>query len=507
MGFDRASKDPVTQQRHDKAGTPSDPPRAGREPFAGVGNLDVQRSLKGASAETEADRMADDVLRESPGDLRAAFSDRYGVDLSGVRVHGGPAADEAARANDARAFAEGKDITVGAGEMIRGADGQRLLAHELAHVVQQTQSGERTIQREPKDKDKSAGPDRAVNHRRVSMRFDGKQLIVLADGQEKFHFTANSGRPLLVRPEDLKSCGGDQRTDSYMNNPRYAGIKDYGPIPEGRYTFSAGAMQRFTFGEELFHIEFHGHEHHYKADSGDITGGDWGAGRVALNPQHIVPTTCGKSTQRDAFFLHGGWFAGSSGCIDIGSNFDELADWLAGFSGTVAVDVQYTEEPSSVGYLTGLGGLLAYEVFNTAPFNFSHGPRVGVGAEFQQPTGKPTDSRFLLSADYSGILRWAGGTLAAGVRLDVPLNDKEKFVRLGLQVDTNFRVFRALYGTLSGGYMKALGDQTQTSGGFVGGGLGYDFGRVHLEAVYDVLKPASQDQRVQQALLRIGINL
>jgi len=89
----------------------------------------------------------------------------------------------------------------------------------------------------------------------------------------------------------------------------------------------------------------------------------------------------------------------------------------------------------------------------------------------------------------------------------VPLNDKEQFVRLGLQVDTNFRVFRALYGTLSGGYMQALGDKNQTSGGFVGGGLGYDFGRVHLEAVYDVLKPASQDQRVQQALLKIGINL
>lgn len=505
MGFDRAPKDPVTRRRREQAGTPSDAQRAGREPFAGVGNLDVQRSLKDTSAETEADRMAEQVLRDSPGDLRAAFGERYGVDLSGVRVHDGPAAHDAARARDARAFTEGKDITVGAGEVTRDADGQRLLAHELAHVVQQTKSGERTIQREPKDK--SEGPDRAANHRRVSMTFDGKHLIVLADGQEKFRLTGNSGRPLLVRPEDLKSCGGDQRTDSYMNNPRYAGIKDYGPIPEGRYTFSPGAMQRFTFGEELWNIEFHGHEHHYKAQSGDITGGDWGAGRVALNPQHIVPTTCGKSTQRDAFYLHGGWFAGSSGCIDIGTNFDELADWLTGFSGTVAVDVHYTEEPSSVGYFTGLGGVVAYEVFNTAPLNFSHGPRVGLGAEFQQPTGRPTDSRFLLSADYSGILRWAGGALAAGVRLDVPLNDKEKFVRLGLQVETNFRLFRVLYGTLSTGYMRSLGDQTQTSGAFVGGGLGYDFGRVHLEAVYDVLKPASDNQRVQQALLRIGINL
>ncbi|MEP6859850.1 MAG: DUF4157 domain-containing protein [Deltaproteobacteria bacterium] len=505
MGFDRATKDPVTRRRRDQAATPNDPQRAGRESFAGVGNLDVQRSLKGASPETEADHMAEDVLRDSPGDLRAAFGERYGVDLSGVRVHDGPAAHDAARAKDARAFTEGKDITLGAGEVTRDADGQRLLAHELAHVVQQTKSGERAVQREPKQK--SDGPDRAVNRRRVSMTFDGKNLIVLADGEEKFRFTANSGRPLLVRPEDLKSCGGDQRTDSYLNNPRYAGIKDYGPIPEGRYTFSPGTMQRFTFGEELWHIETHGHEHHYKAGSGDITGGDWGAGRVALNPQRIVPTTCGKSTQRDAFFLHGGWFAGSSGCIDIGTSFDELADWLTGFTGAIAIDVHYTEDPTSVGYFTGLGGVVAYEVFNNAPVNLSHGPRVGVGAEFQQPTGKPADSRLLLSADYSGILRWAGGALVAGVRLDVPLDDKEQFVRLGLQVDTNFRVFRALYGTLSGGYMQALGDKTQTSGGFVGGGLGYDFGRVHLEAVYDVLEPASQDQRVNQALLRIGINL
>src|SRR5215510_8898824 len=155
MGAERYPPKHAAHRRADAGGTPWDArrhvPDAAHDPFQGIGNLQIQRSRKDASAETEANWMADDVLHDaSGGDLKAAFGERYGVDVSGVRVHTGAAADAATRSLDARAFTVGHDITFGEGELTRDSRGERLLAHELAHVVQQAKTGERTIQREPK---------------------------------------------------------------------------------------------------------------------------------------------------------------------------------------------------------------------------------------------------------------------------------------------------------------------------------------------------------------------
>jgi len=66
---------------------------------------------------------------------RAYFERRYDSDFSAVRIHRGPAAEGAAHALDARAFTVGNDIVLGARE--DGGHSDRILAHELAHVVQQ----------------------------------------------------------------------------------------------------------------------------------------------------------------------------------------------------------------------------------------------------------------------------------------------------------------------------------------------------------------------------------
>ena len=53
-------------------------------------------------------------------------------------MHDGPQADALARSVQARAFAVGSDLFFAEGEHRPGtADGDRLLAHELTHVVQQ----------------------------------------------------------------------------------------------------------------------------------------------------------------------------------------------------------------------------------------------------------------------------------------------------------------------------------------------------------------------------------
>jgi hypothetical protein len=113
-------------------------------------------------SEREADRLADALLATSPRrlhddagpsaapvgglgpgrplppDLRAAAAARTGWDPGGVRVHADAAAARAATALGARAFALGSHIVVDpAAAGPETAAGRRLLAHELAHVVQQ----------------------------------------------------------------------------------------------------------------------------------------------------------------------------------------------------------------------------------------------------------------------------------------------------------------------------------------------------------------------------------
>ncbi|MBT2970003.1 MAG: hypothetical protein B6D72_11095 [gamma proteobacterium symbiont of Ctena orbiculata] len=73
-----------------------------------------------------------------PDPARGYFEPRFGRDLSDVRVHTGQAAAQATEAVNARAFTLGRSIAFAPGQFDPGgARGRKLLAHELAHVVQQ----------------------------------------------------------------------------------------------------------------------------------------------------------------------------------------------------------------------------------------------------------------------------------------------------------------------------------------------------------------------------------
>ncbi|HSI59401.1 MAG TPA: DUF4157 domain-containing protein [Ideonella sp.] len=76
------------------------------------------------------------------GSARAAMERGFGHDFSDVRLHTGPQAAASARAVNALAYTVGRNVVFGAGQYAPGARaGQRLLAHELAHVVQQRSAG------------------------------------------------------------------------------------------------------------------------------------------------------------------------------------------------------------------------------------------------------------------------------------------------------------------------------------------------------------------------------
>ncbi len=69
---------------------------------------------------------------------RTFMEPRFGQDFSDVRVHTDPRAAQSARAVNALAYAVGRDVVFGAGQYAPRTDsGRKLLAHELAHVVQQ----------------------------------------------------------------------------------------------------------------------------------------------------------------------------------------------------------------------------------------------------------------------------------------------------------------------------------------------------------------------------------
>jgi len=69
----------------------------------------------------------------------AYFEPRFGVDFSRVKVHTGAQAAESARAMNARAFTIGRDVVFSTGEYSSDTlTGRNLLAHELTHVLQQT---------------------------------------------------------------------------------------------------------------------------------------------------------------------------------------------------------------------------------------------------------------------------------------------------------------------------------------------------------------------------------
>jgi hypothetical protein len=116
-----------------------------------IGNRAVQRMIQSSSADTEQQGDArsmmpsvDDVVG-APGQAldprtRAFFEPRFGSDFHQVSVHTGSRAEESAAAVNARAYTVGTHIVFGAGEYAPGnTAGQELLAHELAHVVQNAQ--------------------------------------------------------------------------------------------------------------------------------------------------------------------------------------------------------------------------------------------------------------------------------------------------------------------------------------------------------------------------------
>lgn len=99
-----------------------------------------------------APRSVSQVLAQSGSPLepwlQSDMENRFGHDFSHVHIHNDASADKSARDVHAKAYTVGSHIAFAAGHYApRSKAGRRLIAHELAHVVQQ-QGGTHGLQRE-----------------------------------------------------------------------------------------------------------------------------------------------------------------------------------------------------------------------------------------------------------------------------------------------------------------------------------------------------------------------
>lgn len=111
----------------------------------------LQRAAANGYATSDVPPIVHEVLR-SPGQpldtgTRAFFEPSFGHDFSDVRVHTDAKAAESAQAVHALAYTVGRNIVFDAGQYLPVTMvGQRLLAHELAHVVQQRDQSPTSLQ-------------------------------------------------------------------------------------------------------------------------------------------------------------------------------------------------------------------------------------------------------------------------------------------------------------------------------------------------------------------------
>jgi hypothetical protein len=125
--------------------------------------------------------------RPLPGALRGQMERGVGHRFADVRLHTDGRAAALNRGLQARAFTTGRDIFFGAGEYRpASADGQRLLAHELTHVGQQS-GGPQLVQRFAYDDDPTTWSPLT-------------SIVRSAEGVDGVFFLTKSGTTIVVKP-------------------------------------------------------------------------------------------------------------------------------------------------------------------------------------------------------------------------------------------------------------------------------------------------------------------
>jgi Domain of unknown function (DUF4157) len=187
-------------------------------------NRTLQRKIGNRVASPAyAPAIVTDVLQSSGQPLDAGtrefFERRFGHDFGQVRIHADAKAADSAAAVDARAYTVGRQIVFSPRSYRPSSpEGRRLLAHELAHVIQQSPAGAPArVQRQPQ----GGGSGGALD--------PDDQKVVDAAQRESAKFKCNVG-PILF---------GILRKHFAEDMRKVAGVGCEEPLPGLRTEFSA----------------------------------------------------------------------------------------------------------------------------------------------------------------------------------------------------------------------------------------------------------------------------
>lgn len=174
-----------------------------------VGNAVLQRIAQ--EGEFVAPELVERTIERQRGSgqplahgVRGAIEGALGADLSGVRIHTDEGAAALNESLSARAFTHGSDIFFGAGQYAPdSASGQRLLAHELAHVMQQRDGARLTVGAadDPAEREADAVADAALQRLQAVARQPEEEEEELQPLRRQEGFGLEDGLQELRRQE------------------------------------------------------------------------------------------------------------------------------------------------------------------------------------------------------------------------------------------------------------------------------------------------------------------
>ena len=311
------------------------------------GFAQIQRTQPAASAANirpaiaarlEATRGSGEPL---PKSVRLFMEPRFGVDFSTVRVHTGREAAWLNQQLDSLAFTRQKDIYFGAGNYTpESATGQRLLAHELAHVTHQ-ENEPSTIRRKIKcDPQASLGPflstkgvsgftesNSVYDHSRGgALSFEQEVLIDMLASPRVFHLDGDS--------DAAASSNLSAHVKARMGIVSFASKKQY----------NFAALSGWSMNPAFYEWDIS--KGTWKVKPGVDPKAAWED--VNLNPK-LYAIGCAAATD---ITMKGG--SGGANIIDIPSG--DQADWVAGDSGYV----ENTKYPAKSGNIGLMGENIIY---------------------------------------------------------------------------------------------------------------------------------------------------
>ena len=282
-----------------------------------------------------------------PESTRNLFEPRFGHDFSRVRVHTDAKANKLAGAINARAFTTGQEIFFRQGEfrpMTLG--GQRLLAHELTHVVQQ--SGPASLKLKPcfengatinrfgqEEENAAEHSDQELAKTTCALSLQAGQGMTI---QRQESQTGTSG----TNPVEPRRCGPDV-TDWLINemnrNMNHSVIRTMREVRWPRYIpgvnigWTAGALYDFA------QLVRGGGPWDFKSHQGARRAGWWrttpGRDCPTENCDRTV-TLCGTCVNYDVpGNIHFGWIGAAAG----------LRSWLLHFGAGIVQPNRWTDDP------------------------------------------------------------------------------------------------------------------------------------------------------------------